>query len=573
MLCGEDSMDADAPSLPGTELGEYTALLRRRGHLVCAGVLGGLLLSVGGVLAVPETYTSVTAVQALPSGMAEFTGERSGRLAGEVNLDTEAQVVGSAQVADAVAERLGPEGAPDPAELAESIEVTVPPNSSVLEIHFSAGDPEQARRGAAAYADAYLELRGTRLDALVERQLEALREEKKALYAELDEVAGPAPEQVPGQAPGQPPGTSGDTARTEALRQEIAALGGGTGPLRALRETVEPGRVLTPATLPEEPASPRPVLWAAGGAALGLLAGLLLAVVRDRLDPRLLGTGGTGRVGGLPVLLDLSRPGRRGRKRFPGLLGEGGPDGQRVNALAHLLRVRLGARDRGPGGRVVVVAATTPGRAGAAAAVNLAAATARTGSETLLVCADPRTDTVGELLGLPEGPGLAEALMEGEDPAALEVRPDVAPRLRVLRYGRPGVSAPVQGSGTAELLDLLRGGADCVIVLVAPMSESADVHAVAPSADLVVPVVEAGRTRRSDVAELVASVSRLGAEVAGAVVLPLQPLPGPAPETVVGDLPGSSPRQEEPGDEETGEPEETEETEVVIPADTAGTRS
>ncbi|MEU1897184.1 lipopolysaccharide biosynthesis protein [Nocardiopsis dassonvillei] len=547
-------MDTDAPGPSGPELREYTALLRRRWRFVGAGVLGGLALASAAVVALPAVYTSVSAVQVQPSGMAEFTGERSGRLAGDVNLDTEAQVLLSDRVSSAVAEALAEEGgaAPSAADLRERVDVSVPPNSSVLEISYSAGSPGAARAGAQAYADAYLELRRERIDGLIESHLEALRGEQEARYEALAEAAGESAD-------------PGSDARVEALRAEITELGNGISPLSALAETVEPGSVITPAGLPERASSPMPALWLVGGAALGLLTGLLAAVVRDRLDPRLHDAEETGRIGEVPVLLDLSERVGRGQ-RSPGLLPDGDRRGQRVNEFAHLVRARLaavpvpseGAGTSGTGvsdragagaggareedglavllgdeeavlGRVLLVTATTPGRAGAATAVNLAASLARTGSETLLVCTDPRTDTVGELLGLPEGPGLAEALLEGEDPADLEVRPDAVPRLRVLRYGSPGLDAPVQGTAMPELVRLLRAGAEYVVVAVAPVSERADAHALAGSADLMLPVVELDRTRRAELRELLVLADRFGVPVPGTAVLPRQPLAGPAP--------------------------------------------
>ncbi|PDP89200.1 lipopolysaccharide biosynthesis protein [Glycomyces fuscus] len=559
-------MDTDASGPSGPELREYTALLRRRRRFVGAGVLGGLALAAAAVIGLPAAYTSVSAVQVQPSGMAEFTGERSGRLTGEVNLDTEAQVLLSDDVSSAVAGTLAEGGAgPSVEELRERVEVSVPPNSSVLEISYSAGSPEAARAGAQAYADAYLELRRERVEGLIDSHLEALRGEQEARYEALAEAAAESPE-------------PGADARVEALRAEITELGNGISPLSALAETVEPGRVITPAGLPERASSPVPALWLVGGAALGLVAGLLAAVVRDRLDPRLHDAEETGRIGAVPVLLDLSERVGRGQ-RSPGLLPDGDRRGQRVNEFAHLVRARLAAgpapataerpseaagpagtgtggagvaasagRAAGAGraggedglaellgageaavGRVLLVTATTPGRAGTATAVNLAASLARTGSETLLVCTDPRTDTVGELLGLPEGPGLAEALLEGEDPADLEVRPDVVPRLRVLRYGAPGLEAPVQGTAMPELVGLLRSGAEYVVVAVAPVSERADAHALAGSADLMLPVVELGRTRRVDLTGLLVLADRFGVPVPGTAVLPRQPLAGPAP--------------------------------------------
>ncbi|MFL1380644.1 Wzz/FepE/Etk N-terminal domain-containing protein [Nocardiopsis protaetiae] len=599
-------MDTVVPGSPGPELKEYTALLRRRWRVVAAGMLGGAALALAGVFALPSAYTSSAAVQVLPTGMAEFTGERSGRLAGDVNLDTEAQVLRSEEVSAAAAALVAEAtGAPATAEdLRENVDVTVPSNSNVLEIHYTAGSPEAARAGAAAYAEAYLGQRAQRVDGLIGAHLEALGGERERLEDALGEVIT----------------TSGAAdPRAEALRQDLTSVGGSIAPLTALRETVEAGRTITPAGLPERASFPDPPLWLAAGTALGLLAGLGAAVLRDRTDRRLHDVEETERLGGLPVLLDLSacRPERGGRT--PGLLGEDRAGGQRVQSLVHLVRARaagdsartpaagiggideigedgLAVGEEAPrAGRVLVVAATAPGRSGTAAAVNVAAALARTGSETLLVCADPRSDTVGELLGLPEGPGLAEALVDGEDPAGLEVRPQAAPRLRVLRHGRPGVAAPVQDTAMADLLELLREHADHVVVAVAPPSERADVHAVAGAADLLLPVVELDRTPRTELAGVLAVADRFAVDAPGVIVLPRQPLPGPLPELApAGAVPAAESGDaevEEAGREGSGRsvsgivrmggtpeapeaPEEATEDEetVVVPADTAGAR-
>ncbi|GAA1459069.1 Wzz/FepE/Etk N-terminal domain-containing protein [Nocardiopsis exhalans] len=531
-------MDTDVPGSSGPELKEYTALLRRRWRLVGAGVLGGLVLATAGVFAVPSTYTSVAVVQVHPTGMAEFTGERSGRLTGDVNLDSEAQVVLSERVTARMAEALP--GDPAPADLRERIDVTVPSNSNILELHYSARSPEAAQAGADALAASYLENRGEQARAVISGRLAALREEQEGLYERLSDLAA---ENAAAQGAER---VSAD-AQADALRQEIGDLGNGISPLSALHETVSPGHVITPAGLPESPSSPLPPLWLVAGATLGLIAGLLAALVRDRLDPRLHDTEDTARIGTVPVLLDLSSPGKRtGRSpdRSPGLLTDDEPDGQRANGFAHLVRARLADQSpaTAPGsapageadpdepapGHVIVVAGTTPGRAGTAAAVNLAAALARTGSETLLVCADPRTGTAAELLGLTEGPGLTEVLVDGEDPTQLEVRPADVPRLRVLRHGKPGTAAPIQG-GAAELVELLRPHAEFVVIAAAAVNERADAHALAASADVLLPVVELGRSRRADLTGTVTAGERFGVTVPGAITVPRQPDPGPVP--------------------------------------------
>ncbi|MFE3459013.1 Wzz/FepE/Etk N-terminal domain-containing protein [Nocardiopsis aegyptia] len=540
-------MDTETPGSSGPELREYTALLRRRLRLVVAGVLGGLVLATAAVLTVPPSYTSTAAVQVRPTGVAELTGERSGRVAGDVNLDTEAQVVLSDQVATQAADTLAESGAavPDTQDLRERVEVTVPPNSNVLEIHYTADSAEGARAGADAYALAYLDRREAQVRELVGSQLDALRAEQETRYEALAELAAES-------AGATGTARAGADARAEALRAEIAELGNGISPLGALQETIVPGQVITPASTPEGPASPIPALWLLGGAALGLLAGLLAAVARDRLDPRLRDTEETPRLSGVPVLLDLS--GGRRSERAVGLLGDDEADGQRVNEVAHLIRTRLApvtgaesasaaasaepvsgeaaAAEIAPGvaesdepapGRILFTAATTSGRAGAVAAVNLAAALARTGAQTLLVCVDPRTAPIDALLGLADGPGLAEALVEGEDPAELTVRPDAAPLLRVLRHGSADLDAPVRGTAMEDLLHLLRSAAEYVVVALPAASERADAHALAGTADLLLPVVELGRTPRAALTGLVGAADRFGTTVPGTVVLPRQP--------------------------------------------------
>jgi capsular polysaccharide biosynthesis protein len=556
-------MDTETPGSSGPELKEYTALLRRRWRLVGAGVLGGLVLATAGVLAVPSTYSSMAAVQVRPTGMAELTGERSGRVAGDVNLDTEAQIVLSDQVSGRVAETLAEATGTTPAtdDLRERVEVTVPPNSNVLEIRYTADSAENARIGADAYAQAYLARREAEVRELVGSQLDALRAEQETRYESLSELAAES-------AGATGAAKAGVDARAEALRAEIAELGNGISPLSALQETIVPGQVITPASTPEGPTSPIPALWLLGGAALGLLVGLLAAVARDRLDPRLRDTEETPRLSGVPVLLDLSGDGRS--ERAVALLGDDEGDGQRVNAAAHLIRTRLapvGAADPGSDepapGRIVFTAATTPGPAGTVAAVNLAAALARTGAQTLLVCVDPRTASVNELLGLTDGPGLAEALVEGEDPSGLAVRPAATPRLRVLRHGSADLDAPVQGTAMEDLLGLLRTAAEYVVVALPAVSERADAHALAGSADLLLPVVELGRTPRAALTGLIDTADRFGATVPGTLVLPRQPHPEDRtaePEPAADTTPPAEESTAEAEADEAGKAEESERT-------------
>src|SRR5262249_56816022 len=81
------------------------------------------------------------------------------------------------------------------------------------------------------------------------------------------------------------------------LRSHISALGGSVN--------YRPGSILTAATPPTSPSSPKPLLVLPSGLLAGLLIGLVLAFVLDRRDDRIHSARDVERVLGLPVLFRL----------------------------------------------------------------------------------------------------------------------------------------------------------------------------------------------------------------------------------------------------------------------------
>ncbi|GAA4953660.1 hypothetical protein GCM10023224_43440 [Streptomonospora halophila] len=481
------------------DLAHAAATLRRRWRLVAACALAGPLLASGALLAVPPTYTSTTAVHVRPTGVPEITGEQAGRTNGEVNLDTEAQIVQSAEVSAAAAERIG-HGA-DPVELRREVEVSVPPNSSVLRISAPGPDPAEARRASAAFAGAYLDYRADQVDRQIGDTLSALRDEADSRYAELDRLSAD--------------GGGLEQGRITALQNEITELNKEIHPLAALRSSVVPAQVITPATTPEQAASPVPAVWLAAGGALGLAAGLAAAFGADRRDRGLHSVRDAELAAGVAVLLRAPRPGGRAR------------GGERARARAHQeanraalsLVAGLGryGGDR-PGGAVVLVPGISGGSA-AAAAEELGAALARVGTDVLLVRADPPSAEARDgAESSPAGAGLADVLLGGADPAALERRTAAAPGLRILDYGGADAAGVLQRPATARLLERLREQADVVVVATAPTAERADAYALARCADAVVPVVELDTDRVGALRSALEAFAALGARVPGALV-------------------------------------------------------
>ncbi|MDT0302259.1 chain length determinant family protein [Streptomonospora wellingtoniae] len=478
------------------DLADAAAALRRRWRIAAACAVAGPLLASGALLAAPPTYTSVTAVHVRPTGVPEITGEQSGRTNGEVNLDTEAQIVRSAEVSAAAAERIGP-GA-DPAELRREVEVGVPPNSSVLRISAPGPDPAAARRASAAFAGAYLDYRADQVDRQIGGTLSALRDEADSRYAELDRLTAEG---------------GAEQARITALQSEITELNKEIHPLAALRESVVPAQVITSATTPEEATSPVPPVWLATGGALGLAAGVAAAFGAERRDRRLHTVRDARRAAGLPVLLHAPRTGGRAR----------GGERARARARQEANRAALSlVADLGrSGGRscgAVVLVPGIGGGAATAAAEELGAALARIGADVLLVRADPASaEWADRAEAAPVGAGLADVLLGGADPAELERRTAAAPGLRTLDYGSADATDVLQRPATARLLERLREQADVVVVATAPTAERADAYALTRCADAVVPVVELAADRADDLRSALDAFASLGAHVPGAL--------------------------------------------------------
>lgn len=260
-------------SAAGPRLTDCADVARRRWRLVVAGIAVGVLAATAALLLLPRTYVATTAVQVEPSGVETLTGERSGRTNGEINLDTQAQVVTSAAVAGPAATAAG-DGL-DATEARDRVSVTVPPNSSVLEISFAAASPRAARDGAAAFADAYLDYRTDRLATQIDEHVAGIQAELDARYEELTDATRTA-----ARAEGADRVTA--DARAEAAREEISGLHAERAPLTAVRESVSAGVVLTPAEEPVDASQPVPPLWLAGGALLGLALGAGIAYLTER---------------------------------------------------------------------------------------------------------------------------------------------------------------------------------------------------------------------------------------------------------------------------------------------------
>ncbi|HVX43988.1 MAG TPA: Wzz/FepE/Etk N-terminal domain-containing protein [Mycobacteriales bacterium] len=286
------------------ELADYAAMFRRRWWVIALGLLLGLVLAAGYLSLAGKSYTSTAAVLVTPTGAEQQnTSVANGRTDGEINLDTEAQLVTSTVVSDLARSTL--KTSTSATDLAAKVTVSVPANTSVLHISFVGSSADDAERGAAAFAQAYLKHRGDVGQSDLNEQIKLLQQKIAQLNASLVTVSG----QVASLSPDTAEGTYARSQQT-LLQSRITDLNSQLGPLTARRIT--PGSVISPASTPTGASSPRSLLVWVSGAAAGLVLGLLAAALIDRVDDRIRRPEDLERLGGARVLARLPGNGRSG---------------------------------------------------------------------------------------------------------------------------------------------------------------------------------------------------------------------------------------------------------------------
>ncbi|MBG0826288.1 hypothetical protein HS041_00615 [Planomonospora sp. ID67723] len=271
----------------GGDLADYGALLRRRWPTLLLCLLAGTGGGAGLLHRTPPSYTASAHVLVTATGVQDQTNQVTNRQREPLNLDTEAQIAQSAVVARKAQAAL--KSTPGP------VEVSVPPNTSVLEISYTAADPNSAAAGASAYAQAYLAHRGEAATQALAVQLETLLDKLRQVNTSLAKVVA----DLPGLAKGGAERTIA-LQRRSVLSRQVYNLTVKYDGLKTI--AITPGSVISEAVAPTDPSAPSPPLYLGSGFMVGLLAGVGLAWLRDRLDTRLRTASDVTRLTGLDIV-------------------------------------------------------------------------------------------------------------------------------------------------------------------------------------------------------------------------------------------------------------------------------
>ena len=189
---------------------------------------------------------------------------------------------------------------------------------------------------------------------------------------------------------------------------------------------------------PTSAASPRPVRNGIIAFFAALFFGILLALGRDQLVPRLSGPRELARVTERPVLVSIPFV-RRRFGRQPKVLSA--PEHEAYQTLQATIRFQLPPTEQ----RIILITSALEGEGKTTVAASLGRALSRAGRKTLVISGDMRHPKLHERLGLSPGPGLAEAL------SALEADGEMSDA-DTLAALREWVQTPAGSKGNLQVL-------------------------------------------------------------------------------------------------------------------------
>ncbi|MDP9328094.1 MAG: hypothetical protein M3P10_07795, partial [Actinomycetota bacterium] len=271
---GPSGYPQSGPSLPTGDLRTYVAVLRRRKWSAVFGLAAVIgLIALYSVRQTP-LYDSTAEVLVKPLSPNQILqGVNYNFL---VSMQTEEALVSSPAVADTAAELVKAKGLP-PQEPG-SVSVSVPDQTTFLDITYTSGDGASAQAWANAYAEAYVENRKaqtsaafTSIRAGYQDQIDNVNKDLRDTQQELSEATGAKAKQLHQQV--------------DSLNQQITSLQAQLA--NATVPSPDVAQVVSPGGLPGSPSSPDYIRNGALAMVVGLGFGIAIAFVRERLDDRI----------------------------------------------------------------------------------------------------------------------------------------------------------------------------------------------------------------------------------------------------------------------------------------------
>jgi capsular exopolysaccharide synthesis family protein len=465
-------------SNPPLDFPSFVALLRSRARLIIGIAVAGAILAFVVSTFFPDKYDAdadvlfhqpSTPPRVNPNEPPAEVSSEPERIAA-TNLALASLDVVAARVKDETQSSMSIE------ELRDSVSIEPKGQADVVTVTARADTPEEAADIANAFATEIVELRRESARRKIQRVIDAIQAQLAAGGAE--------------------------GAVAEHLTSRGAQL--------EVQKRLEAGdaEVVEQATPPDNPSSPKPLRNAGIGGILGLILGVVLALLLRRFDRRVHGDEEIVEMVEAPIV-----------GRIPVIEESGWKQGMALESF-QFLRANLQLGSATSESRVFAVTSGLPEEGKSTIALRFAQTLAASGSTVILVDFDLRRPMLHSMLGADGEPGVTNLLTSDVAPEAYLAETDM-PNLRLLPAGPLSAmhgSHPTGDEDLDQMIDSLSALADYVVIDTAPVTIGADASTVASVADGTLLVVDAGSVDRAVLAAAAEQLRNAEATIAGIVL-------------------------------------------------------
>ncbi|MEM8926084.1 MAG: polysaccharide biosynthesis tyrosine autokinase [Actinomycetota bacterium] len=517
-----------APASPNEEftLLDYASIVRRRLPWVLLPASLLVLLATTYTVNAPPSYEAVARVL-LADSAAQRTLDPSSQNTGFLTreMSNEISLASSDAVESLVTEELG--------DLPE-VSISAESAADVLVFRASAGTAEEAALNANTWAEQYVVVKQneavaniTAATTKLQSRLETLRAERQELREPLDtldtRIANTADPEVAASLQRQYDRLADDlryelelvTGQAEATVASLNEL-----ELQAELSAVGEARIIQVAAPPETPSNAPLSRNIPLALVVGLMLGVAVALLIDARDNTIKSPADIAAMTDLPLLAAIPQVKRSKRTKIElACLVE--PEGVFADSY-HKLRSALEflSFDRTIASIMVTSANASEGKSTTSA--NLALALSSVGKRTLLVDVDFRRARVHDIFGIDQTPGLSDFVLAGAAPETIAQRVGGHDsNLWAVPTGStpPNPASFVGTPGFLNTIDWLAHEADIAVFDAPPLLAVSEAHSLGKHVDVVILTAMAGKTTRSQLAEVITELRQSGANVAGVVLI------------------------------------------------------
>lgn len=377
-------------------------------------------------------------------------------------------------------------------EIFASVTVTPSTEADTATIEATTPSPERSAAIANAYGNAYIDFR------------------RRADRTQVQDAIELAESSLQSLSPADEAGAEGD-----ALNEQLDKL--------RLIQALQTGgaELVQAASPPSSPSSPKPLRNTAVGLVLGILLGLALAALLERIDRRVRTSEEMEELYGLPILARIPRSSLLGGKRTR-TLGTSTPEGEAFRVLRTNLRFFDVDRDM----KSILIVSPEEGDGKSTVAQGLATTMAEMGDDAVLVETDLRKGgafrqvdgrPVRGLSNVLAGTSLQTVLMKVDVPLP---NSDESRALAVLPSGPapPNPSELLEGDRMHSVLEELTAHFRFVILDSPALGAVSDALALVPAASQIVVVGGLGKTTREAARALKKQFTLLNRQPIGVIV-------------------------------------------------------